>query len=214
MAELDRAQEWAELAPLIRRAVALDPAGLVRLRGSGAVRTAWVQLPFDVLAARSVRLDAEDPGDRNDEPGAAVDVTTSGIDALAWIEGSRVQPPPRLDLGWRAALPPQQGWRRLERVPDTAIRDVVRAGAIEIKALGGSAPRTEQALLDAVVLTATADGAEARISLRMVAALTRMGFLPRDSEANIDIAGRWMRVVAMFGSVYAERPGATLNLLG
>ena len=90
---------------------------------------------------------------------------------------------------------------------------MVRVGAIEIKALGGTAPRTEQALLDAVVLSAD-DGTEhADVTLRMAAALTRMGFLPRDSEVAVDVAGRWTRLAAAYGSVYAERPGAALRLV-
>jgi hypothetical protein len=45
----------------------------------------------------------------------------------------------------------------------------------------------------------------------MVSALTRMGFLPRGSHAAVDIAGRWLRVAAEYGSVFAERGG--LNIL-
>jgi hypothetical protein len=203
-AELVDAADWVELAPLMRRAVGLDAGVLVRLQSEAGVLTAWVQLPFDVLAARSVRTDA-DPG--------VIDVAVGGADVLAWLDGASTEPPARLDIGWRTALPPRQGWRRLDRIPDEAIRALVRAGAREIKALGGTAPRTEQALLDAVVLTVSGEGLTAPITLRTVAALTRMGFLPRDSQASVDAVGRWIRVAAAYGSVYAERPGAGLTVL-
>jgi hypothetical protein len=39
-----------------------------------------------------------------------------------------------------------------------------------------------------------------------------MGFLPRGSHAAVDVSGRWIRVAAAYGSVYAERPGTGLGL--
>ena len=195
---------WAELTPLVRRAAALDPGTLVRLTGSAGVRTVWVALPFDVLASRTVPAPAEM---------GHVDLVAAAEETLAWLDGGRLEPPARLDLLWRGSLPPRAGWRRLDVVPDAAIRDVVRAGAREIKALGGTSPRREQALLDAVVLTVAGEGAEAKITLRVAAALTRMGFLPRDSHAGIDVAGRWFRLAATYGAVYAEQPGVGLSML-
>ncbi|MGI8879328.1 MAG: hypothetical protein ACR2KJ_02210 [Jatrophihabitans sp.] len=199
---------WSDLAPLIRRAAALDPAVIVRLTLSDGVRSVWVQLPFDVLGARTVPAEPDAP---------AFDLVGGGSDVLSWLDGIRLEAPPSIDLAWPGTLPPRRGWQRLDRVPDSAIREVVRAGALEIKGLstpgGSGSPRTEQALLDAVVLTATQGTVSAPITLRSLAALTRMGFLPRDSEAAVDVAGRWMRVAAEFGSVYAERAGGVLNLL-
>jgi len=197
-------EAWAELTPLVRRAAALDPGTLVRLTGSGGVLTVWVALPFDVLASRTV----PDPAGTAD-----VDLAAAAEETLSWLDGVRLEPPARLDLLWRGSLPPRLGWRRLDVVPDTAIRDVVRAGAREIKSLGGTAPRREQALLDAVVLTAKSDGAEAKITLRVAAALTRMGFLPRDSQAGVDVVGRWIRLAGGYGAVYAEQPGAGLSVI-
>jgi hypothetical protein len=202
MTELGTPGDWAELAPLLRRALGLDPAAAVRLVAGSGTRTAWVQLPFGVLAARAVHA----------EEAADVDLATSAQAALNWVDAG-AGAPPRTDLLWQGSLPPRTGWQRLDRVPDAAIRDVVRTGAREIKALGGTAPRTEQALLDAVVLT-VADGARhAEISLRAAAALTRMGFLPRESEAAVDVAGRWTRLAALYGSIYAERSGAALRVV-
>jgi hypothetical protein len=39
-----------------------------------------------------------------------------------------------------------------------------------------------------------------------------MGFLPRGGQVYVDTAGRWVRVVAQYGTVYLERPGAALRL--
>jgi hypothetical protein len=195
---------WAELTPLVRRAAALDPGTLVRLTGSGGVLTVWVALPFNVLASRTVPAPSAT---------ADLDLAAAAEETLSWLDGVRPEPPAPLDMLWRGSLPPRLGWRRLDVVPDTAIRDVVRAGAREIKSLGGTAPRREQALLDAVVLTAESDGTEAKITLRVAAALTRMGFLPRDSQAGVDVVGRWIRLAGGYGAVYAEQPGAGLSVI-
>ncbi len=55
---------------------------------------------------------------------------------------------------------------------------------------------------------------EVQVSLRQVSALVRMGFLARDSHLAVDIAGRWLRLAATYGSVYAERKGLGLSLQG
>jgi hypothetical protein len=39
-----------------------------------------------------------------------------------------------------------------------------------------------------------------------------MGFLARGGQAHVDVAGRWIRVAAEYGTVYLERPGQALNL--
>ena len=39
----------------------------------------------------------------------------------------------------------------------------------------------------------------------MLSALTRMGFVPRDSVVHVDVAGRWVRVVGGYGTGYLER---------
>ena len=198
-----------ELAPLVRRAVDLDPAALVRVRRDGPHVSLLVRLPFGVLAARTV----ESNGD-----GADLDVTVRGGELLGWLDGSTDEPPESRDALWRGGSPPRSGWQRVDRVPDADIRPLVRSGALTLKeaadreGVPGAQPReaVADALLDSVVLTVTGSGHTVEITLRTLSALTRLGFLPRDSHAAIDVAGRWIRVAAAYGSVYAERPGATL----
>jgi hypothetical protein len=141
-------------------------------------------------------------------------------DLLDWLDAAADAPEPR-DLDWRTGVPPVTGWQRIETVPDEVIRGLVRTGALALKdaaareGVPGAQPRAEvaDALLDSVVLTATDDtGARAEITLRALSALVRMGFLPRDGHAYVDAAGRWLRVVAEYGTVYLERPGQSLQL--
>jgi hypothetical protein len=216
-----------ELAPVLRRAVTLDPASLARLKLGSGVATVLVRLPFGVLVSRSVQ-----GADR----AGALDVTVRAADAIAWLDAATepdgdadsevdapapdVAPPLARDAEWRTGLPPVRGWQRIETVPDDVIRGLVRAGALALKEAAAregvptAQPRAEvaDALLDSTVLTVAADDgpAGATVNLRALSALLRMGFLPRGGSVHVDLAGRWVRVVAEFGTVYLERPGQSL----
>jgi hypothetical protein len=207
---LDR-DDLAELAPLLRRTVTLDASGLVRLRRRGQRCSALVRLPFGVLAARTVALDSSDTD---------YDMTVRYADLLAWLDDDRTDPPEPRDAEWRSGTPPTDGWRRIDTVPDAEVRRLVRSGALALKdaaereGVPGAQPRAEvaDALLDSVVLTATDGEVEAPVCLRTLSALTRLGFLPRDSHAAIDSAARWIRVAAAYGSVYEQRAGSALTV--
>ncbi|HEV7205098.1 MAG TPA: hypothetical protein VGN18_10840 [Jatrophihabitans sp.] len=202
----------AGLAPLLRRAVGLDPRSLARFRLGGAVATGLVRLPFDVLVSRTVHVTPRDD---------TVDVAVRAADTIAWLDGETTEPPAPHDAEWRTGLPPAGGWRRLESVPDSVVRPLVRSGAQTLadaaarEGVPGARPRSEvaDALLDSTVLTVTDDaGVSADVSLRALSALTRMDFLPRGGRIFVDTAGRWVRVVAEYGTVYLERPGSGLLL--
>jgi hypothetical protein len=200
----------AELAPLLRRAVALDPAGVVRLRIQPDGATALVRLPFAVLAGRRI----------SGQFGAAHDGSYRAAELLGWIDGDRELPAGSGDE-WRATVPPESGWRRVEVIPDDVVRGLVRQGALTLKqaaereGIPGAQPRAEvaDALLDSVVLTATNEADRVEVSLRSLSALVRMGFLARGSHLAVDITGRWVRLTASYGSVYAEREGFGLTVL-
>lgn len=196
-----------ELAPAARRAVALEARSVVRLRIDDGVASALIRLPFGVLVGRRVEIG---------EQVAGVDTTLRAVDFLQWLDGQRDQMPPAVDAMWRWPVPPTDGWQRVETVPDSAIRPLVRSGALTLKeaaereGVPGAQPRAEvaDALLDSVVLTVDSDdGAHAEVTLRVLSALTRMGFLARDSSAHVDVNGRWTRVVAVYGSVFTECGG-------
>ncbi|MFN2559835.1 MAG: hypothetical protein ABR571_00885 [Jatrophihabitans sp.] len=220
-----------ELAPVLRRAVTLDPASLARLRlGTGAA-TVLVRLPFGVLVSRRVggvpRTDKLDVTVRAaemiawlDAGGAAASEGASRAGGGAGRQSAEVAVPQARDAEWRTGLPPTGGWQRIETVPDEVIRGIVRAGALVLKEAAArervptAQPRAEvaDALLDSTVLTVAADDgpATAAVNLRTLSALLRMGFLPRGGSVHVDLAGRWVRVVAEFGTVYLERPGQSL----
>lgn len=198
--------DLVELAPVLRRAVTLDPTGLARVRASEHQIAVLVRLPFGVLVARTLAAAGHGP---------VLDATVRAAELLAWLDADCSAVPEPRDAEWRSGLPPASGWRRIETVPDDVVRGLVRAGAKTLKDTvqhaghPGAQPRADvaDALLDSVVLTVRADagGPSAAITLRTLSALTRMGFLPRGSHVAVDIAGRWTRVAAEYGSVYADQ---------
>jgi hypothetical protein len=201
-----------DTAPLVRRAVSLDPRSLVRVRLSADSVTSFVRLPFNVLVGRTIKVHWD---------GDEIDCVVVGRELLAWLDGATVKPPASWDALWRGPVPPGGGWRRVETIPDSVVRNVVRKGASALpevaqrEGVPGSQPRAEvaDALLDSVVVTAQAGGLRAEVTLRTLSAVTRMAFMPPGSRAASDLSGRWLRVAAEYGSVYAERRGSGLTVL-
>lgn len=204
----------AELTPLLRRTADLDPGGVVRLRTGGNAAGLLVWLPFSVLAGRTVAA-----------PGIVdADITVRGADLLSWLDAANAAGaasaarPVRRDDRWRSSSPPDVGWQRVDTIPDGVIRALVRTGALALKdaaareGVPGAQPRAAvaDALLDAIVLTVTADERPtlpAQITLRGLSALTRLGFVARDSAVHVDRSGRWLRLTATYGSIYLTEPG-------
>ena len=205
-------EDLHELAPALRRAVALDPGSLVRIVVAAPTVSALVRLPFGVLVSRAVQSEQAQQ--------APSDTTVSAVELLSWLDAERPDPPISRDAEWRTGLPPRVGWQRVDTVPDEVVRGLVRSGAQALKqaaereGVPNAQPRAEvaDALLDSVVLTVEEGGRSVQLTLRTLSALTRMGFLPRDSHIAVDVAGRWTRIAAAYGSVYAERPGSGLGL--
>jgi len=200
----------AELTPVVRRSVALDDGSLARIRSASRTVSVFVTLPFRVLVSRTVAVDAY----------ITTDTTVRAADLLAWLDDPAAPVPEPHDEQWRGALPPRTGWQRLDEVPDEVVRNLVRTGALTLKSAAeregvpGAQPRAEvaDALLDSVVLTVSDHaGTTARIDLRTISSLVRMGFVPRGSHIAVDRAGRWTRISGEYGSAYAmERGGLDL----
>jgi hypothetical protein len=191
-----------DFAPLAERALSVDGEALIRFRAGDGRIGGFVRLPYEVLAGRTLEVaDVDGP----------FDITVSAKQFLVWLDGDGGDEPAPADAHWLSALPPRAGWQRIERVPDTAIREVVRSGAL--LAQGTDTRPGQQALLDSIVLTAQPEsGPPVRVPLSALSALTRMGFLPRGGEAAVDTAPGWIRLAAAYGSTYVS-DGKPLGLL-
>jgi hypothetical protein len=226
--------EAADLASFLGRAVALDPAAVTRLRVAGGRVTAYVRLPFGVLVSRTVDGDAEpadvtvgaaallsalDPPVVDRAAASVVDPAAAPVvdRAVAPVVDRVAAPVPwpgRRDMEWRAALPPADGWRRLDSVPGDVVRALVQAGRDALRAVpAGAAASAGESLLDHESLTVSGAGQTAVLPLRVLGALTRMGFLgDRPDPVVVSAAAGWIRLAAAFGSAYQHRtPGLALH---
>ena len=204
---LARSGEAADLASFLGRLVALDPAAVVRLRSVAPRVTAYARLPFGVLVSRTVSGDA-DPADVTVGAGDLLTALDRGErpDAVAWPAGR--------DMDWRAALPPVDGWVRLDSVPGEVVLKLVRAGRDALRAVpAGAAAAAGESLLDHESLTVTGAGRTAALPLRVLGSLTRMGFLGDGGEpVVVSVAAGWTRLAGAYGSAYQHTvPGLALS---
>jgi hypothetical protein len=119
------------------------------------------------------------------------------------------------DVRWRAALPPGGGWRLLDQVPGDVVRALVRAGREALRAVpAGAAASVGETLLDHESLTVSGAGRTAALPLRVISALTRMGFLGDGGGdvVMVSVVGGWVRLAGAYGSAYQhESPGLGLS---
>jgi hypothetical protein len=205
----DRAQR-EDLAEFVGRAVRLDPAVVVRLRarpgtdGDPAAVEAWAPTPFDALVSRTA------PGEVTPD-----DVTVVGSDLLAGLAvagAASVEPGTPVDDRWRGPLPPLRPDRRWEvvgEVPAAELSGLAERGVAAARA-GDPSGRPTAALLDQIVLTVTDDasGAEVRVPMRCVFALSGMGFVGAgepDQAVRVSTDGGWLRLDARGGAVVRRR---------
>lgn len=185
------------LADVVARAVRLDPAVVVRLRGEPSRVAVWAPTPFEVLVTASVAGEVE-PGD----------VTVMGSDllaALSVVAAPVLDPGRAVDDRWRGALPPTSDEARWAPVGEIA------AGAAEASAAEGIAAARagdptgapSPALLD----TTACEVGGVRVPMRCVLALAGMGW-PADGEpvmVALSADGAWMRLGAGGGAVVRHR---------
>lgn len=196
LAEIDQLRDFG---PLAERANSVAEGAMIRFRSAADTIAGFVRLPFEVLAGRTI-VATGDPSD----------VTVAATDFLAWLDGG--PEPARKDAHWLSPLPPRAGWQRIEVVPDSAVREVVRSGAL--LAHDTASRSGQQALLDSIVLTVQSGDQRIEVPLGPLSALTRMGFLPRGGEVALDTAPGWLRVAAQYGSTFLSTGSNQLGLLG
>jgi len=117
-----------------------------------------------------------------------------------------------VDDRWRGPLPPLRPDRRWEvvgEVPAAELSGLAERGVAAARA-GDPSGRPTAALLDQIVLTVTDDasGAEVRVPMRCVFALSGMGFVGAgepDQPVRVSTDGGWLRLDARGGAVVRRR---------
>ena len=201
------AVERDDLGAFTARVVRLDPAGVVRLRARHGRVEAWATTPFDVLVTRSVRGELE-----------PADLTVAGrelLAALAVQRDERVDPGAATTVGWRSALPPEDGWHEVEEIPVDVLEGLSEHGLQLAREHGDPHGEPPAGLLDQIVLTATGAGLEVGVALRLLFALSGMGFLGDGSQDRVRVSATasWVRLDARFGAVVRRRYPSQLTLV-
>ncbi|MGC0363290.1 hypothetical protein ABH922_001274 [Rhodococcus sp. 27YEA15] len=209
--------ERKNLAGFVSHALRLDEAAVIRLRKRGAEHlSAWAATGFDALATRTV-VGSVNP----DDTSAAGDQLLAALEAAT---GGAIDPGFAMDSAWRGALPPEGGFEHLEDVPARVLIDLARRGN-SLAREHGSSHGPPASLLDQDVITVAGPSGAVGISMRVVFALTAMGFVPHSGpdamSADIDLttideseqvrvrASRsWVRLDARYGSIYRHRGGS------
>lgn len=197
---IPEAAERDDLGAFVARAVRLDGAATVRLRGREGRVEAWVATPFDVLATRSV------PGAV--EPG---DLTVAGSEllaALAVVGGATVDPGRPQDVLWRSELPPERGWHAVDEVPAHVLAGLADRGVALARENPGPQGTPPASLLDQKVITVSGDGFEVPVPLRCLFALAGMGFVGEagaQDAVRVSATDTWLRLDARYGAVVRRR---------
>lgn len=207
----------ADAAAFLARALRIDDSGVARIarRGDGLLGF-WSQTGFDVLATRSV-FGTMSPAD------LVCDAQMLHAALTAAAPREPMDPGMSLDSAWRGALPPTAGYRHLDDVPARAIIELSREGA-RVAQDEGSAHGPARSLLDQQVLEVSAADGDGRgeVSMRMVFALTAMGFvrdahgreitstspvesIGADEPVRVRMSASWLRLDARYGSIFRRR---------
>lgn len=196
--------ERGDAAAFAGRVTLWDKANPVRLRRDaerGLVRM-WAAAPFDVLVSRAVRGSIE-----------PADVTVHAGNLLSSLEiqrrasaGDGVDPGPAIDSSWRGQLPPVDGWIAVDDVPASVLNASADEAAARIRANPGPTGGASATALDADAMTVTGNGMRVVVPMRMLLALSGMGFTGAgDDLVRVRATDAWIRLDARFGSVLRRR---------
>ena len=176
-----------------------DASGLIRLRADGDSVRIWAGTPFDVLVTRAIHGTL-----------SPADVTVYAgnlLSGLAIATAADVDPGPSADAAWRSQLPPATGWVVVDEVPATVLAALAEEGATGARDRPGPAGAASTAVLDTEVLTVSGAGMRVPLTLRVVFALSGMGFAPAlpDEVVRVSATDSWARIDARYGAVVRRR---------
>ena len=208
--------EAADLAAFLGRLLHYDKAAAVRLRaqaGGQALAVFGRPPSFEVLAVRTARLlkpyenGIEDTLDVTVSAGELLDSVDESA-ATVGVPGAVTGPP------WAGVLPPVGGWEPVDGFPDAdALRGLVKAAVAEFRARVeelGPEERT-RAELDRIGREVwSREIGTSGAPVRIVHAAASLGFL-RGAEADLLVAGAWVRLRTAYGSVAVRKASAGLG---
>ncbi|MBM9467161.1 hypothetical protein JL106_07680 [Nakamurella sp. YIM 132084] len=214
------AEDRADAASFAGRVARWDRRTPVRIRADRVTATEpstgpaadvvrmWAGTPFDVLVARSVHGTVR--------PGDCTVLAGNLLAALAVTTAATVDPGPRADATWRTQLPPVSGWVPVDLVPATVLAGLAEEGVSGARERPGPMGGAPTALLDHEALTVTGSGMVVPLTMRVLFALSGMGFAPATpgEEVRVSATDAWLRLDGRYGTVLRRRHSLFPLLLG
>lgn len=188
-----------DAAAFTGRVARWDAVGPVRLKVDGELIRLWATTPFDTLATRAVH-----GGMR---PSDATVYAGNLLSALAVSTAGAVDPGEVIDAVWRSQLPPPQGWITVDDVPARVLGELADTGVERAKSSPGPGGGASTALLDSEAMVVSGNGMRVSIPMRMLLALSGMGFAPAndDEVVRVSATDAWVRIDARYGAVVRRR---------
>lgn len=192
----------------VGRVAQLDPAALVRLVARGADIDLWARGGFGVVATTTVagRI----------EPDPSTVYATNLVAALAVSRSDEVDAGSDATDEWHAQLPPAADWTDIGALRVSDIDREVRAAkvvaeqAVEIERVNELRAKTKATVppvvLDRALFTVPAGSIRVPISMRMLFALSAMGFADDlGADVRVAVTATWLRLDSVGGSVARRR---------
>lgn len=205
-------QARTDLLTFSSRVARLAPDGLVRFKAQGATTTAFA-LVVGVLVRKDFTAALEGTADLTAPAKELADAVERSV-----TTSDRVQLPAAVDAQWRASLPPVSTWTHREDLPTNEIRQTLDLAGSQLRALEDSqVAAAGDAMLSQTIAMVDRDSADpVEIPMRMLVAMSRLGFLTEADGANDTIRvatnGKWVVAASRIGAAF-RRP-ATIDILG
>lgn len=193
----------------VGRVAQLDPAGLVRLSADGDCVDLWSKAGFGVVATTRVRGRVD--------PDPMTVYVTNLVASLAISRSPDVDGGTDADAEWHTQLPPSEGWNTVGTLDGAEVAQQVRDATV----VAEQAVRIDRAqelraktkatvppvVLDRALLTVSTPQYRVPVSMRMLFALSGMGWVTDSADAQIGVAitRTWLRLDTPHGSVTRRR---------
>lgn len=201
-----------DLLTFCSRVARLAPDGLVRFKSAGATTSAFA-LVVGVLVRKDFTATMDGAGDLTAPAKQLAQAVEQSVTA-----SDRVQLPEPVDAQWRASLPPESAWTHREDLPTAEIRQTLDLAGSQLRTLDDSqVAAAGDAMLSQTIAMVDRDSIDpVEIPMRMLVAMSRLGFLTEAESANDTIRvatnGKWVVAATRIGAAF-RRP-ATIDLLG
>lgn len=218
-------------ATVITRALRMDTGAMVRLAVAGEDQTdLLVSTPLGCVVAERIPAVPDDPADdgavvsADPLPGLLTAAAGAvGPDGPDGSDGDAALPVPgaRMDMLWPGTTPPASGWTVVDTVPGADVRDLFAGMEREADLHSGPAG-LPPSLLDQPLLRLTSPTQTGIIEIpgSVIAALGALGLVTAPTRAalreydlvRVSVTASWIRLDALYGSVYLPRPGGLARI--